>query len=685
MKLLSIQLCNFRPFYGRTPELILASREEQNTTVFYGNNGGGKTTILNAFTWVLYEKFTPAFASSEQLVNKRAVAEVNIGQSVDFWVQVEFEHTGKKYLAKRICRAFKSKDGVYYDKSNLSLQVAEKNGRWMTPFQPSKEVINRVLPESLHTYFFFDGERIEKIVQSDKKFEMAAATKVLLGVEILDRAIRHLNEAKRELEKEYQDIAPPEITKLIQDKKALEDECITLQERQLEIKYELENQQIIEQKIDEQLRALEDVQQLQMQRDELQIEADSTQTKINQGKNKLRKITSTKAYTVFLSEATAEFRAILDGLRERGELPAGIKQQFVKDLLQQQRCICGTELKHATQPYSLVEAWMNRAGRGDVEETAIRMGAQVESIDKQITEFWKEIDDEQKNQEELIRKLSVIETQLDDIHDELRNSPLENIRDLETHRQNIKKRTRELTLEEGENNKNIADLQVKIKHKENLYIQQKANQKKQKVALERINLTNESISRLTQVRELIDKHFRLELENSVQTIFQQIAFKPYVPKLNDKYELTLVENTSGKEDIVAASSGESIILSLSFIASIINKVREWSKKQNLIDLGSSIFPVVMDSPFAVLDNEYKSQIAKRLPRLADQLVLLLNKSQWMNVEQEISNYVGKHYILTYHSPKANCQEEYIHINGQSYPLVQRSLNELEYTEILEVV
>ena len=62
MKLASIKLCNFRSFYGKTPEIILAGGDARNTTIIHGNNGSGKTSLLNAFTWVLYEKFSAAFA-----------------------------------------------------------------------------------------------------------------------------------------------------------------------------------------------------------------------------------------------------------------------------------------------------------------------------------------------------------------------------------------------------------------------------------------------------------------------------------------------------------------------------------------------------------------------------------------------------------------------------------------------
>jgi DNA sulfur modification protein DndD len=172
----------------------------------------------------------------------------------------------------------------------------------------------------------------------------------------------------------------------------------------------------------------------------------------------------------------------------------------------------------------------------------------------------------------------------------------------------------------------------------------------------------------------------------VQEIFSEISFTPYIPKISDKYELTLVENTAGLEMPVAASTGENQILSLSFIASIIDMVRDWSEKKKILLVpDSSTFPIVMDSPFGSLDEISRRQIAKTIPKLANQLIVLVSKTQWRGeVEEEMAQRIGREYVLTYYSSKPDCEQDSIELGGERYPLVRQSPNEFEYTEIFEV-
>ncbi len=682
MKLMSIKLCNFRQFYGKTPEIVLASGE-RNTTIIHGNNGAGKTTLLNAFTWVLYERFTAAFAAEDKLVNKRALTQAQPGAPVECWVEVAFEHDNKLYRVKRLCRAYKG--DIDHSKSELSLYIAGDDGRWSLPQQLPEDIIGQILPESLHRYFFFDGERIDHIVRYDKKAEIAEATKELLGVKVLNRSIEHLKIAKKTLEDELKAIGDSETKKLLQEQEKIEQESERLSNRQSEISTELKHQEEVKKTVGDRLLELSGAEELQHLRDELEQQRKSTREQLRQAKDTLNRAISTRGYTVLLSEATAEFRAIVDGLRERGELPTGIKRQFVGDLLNERHCICGAELIEGTHAHQQVQSWMEKAGSSDVEETAIRMGAQVDEIDKQAPEFWNEVDRQQANINQGRTEISRIETQLDDIKEKLRSYPNEDIQQLQLRLDKIEETIRELILEQGANRQRIASLTTEIEVKSKQIAKHKMNEEKQALAQRRIAATQDAIERLTEVRVRIDKQFRLQLEQRVQELFSQISFTPYVPKLSDKYELTLIENTAGQEAAVAASTGENQILSLSFIGGIINRVREWSQNKMLMGPDSSTFPIVMDSPFGSLDEIYRRQIAKTIPKLANQLVILVTKTQWRGeVAQEVANCIGREYVLAYNSPKPDCEEDAIELGGDRYPLVRQSPNEFEYTEILEV-
>lgn len=685
MKLLYIRLCNFRQFYGTTPEIKIAGDLDRNITIVHGNNGAGKTSLLNAFTWVLYEKFTAAFASAEQLVNKRAIAETDINSSVECWVQVAWEKDSKRYLAKRFCRAYKTESDIEIGKTQLSLYFAGDDGKWIITDKHQEEIIGETLPSSLHQYFFFDGERIEQIVRSDKKAEIAEAMKMLLGIEVLNRSIKHLGEAKKSLDGELKQIGSSEVKQLMRSQTESQHELEKKQIRQEEILQEIERQQLIKHEVSKALLDLSAAQEIQQRREELEAQKSLNLEQLKKSQETLKRLISSKAYTVLLPEITQNFRNFITELRQKGELKAGISQEFIKDILQQQKCFCGTELKIGSFNYQQVESWIEKAGNSSIEENAIRMLSQVDEIDRQASIFWDEADREQANINQLRQVINEIENKLDSIQERLRKDSSEEIRNLQKRLDNIDLRIKDLTLEQGANQQRIGDLNAEISDLAKQIARQELNEARQKLAQRRIVATQDAIARLTEVKRRQEQNFRWQLEKRVQEIFSQISFTPYIPKITEKYELLLVENTSGVEAIVAASTGENQILSLSFISSIIDKVREWSESKTLMMPDSSTFPIVMDSPFGSLDEIYRRQVAKIVPQLANQLVVLVTKTQWRKeVEEELSPKVGKQYVLVYYSPKPDCERDSIYLDGVEYPLVKQSPNDFEYTEIIEV-
>ncbi|ELR96702.1 AAA family ATPase [Gloeocapsa sp. PCC 73106] len=685
MKIFSLQLCNFRQFYGKTPVIYFASGE-RNTTVIHGNNGAGKTTLLNAFTWILYEKFTPAFASPNVLVNKRALKQNDFNASVECSGTLEFEHDSKKYQVQRKFYAYFNKNNVIeYGNINLYMHVIGDDGRWNPPTEKPEDVIEQILPQSLHHYFFFDGEHIEHISRSEQKTNLAEDTKELIGIKVLDRAIEHVKKAKKTLQEELTLIGDSQIKKILEEQHKSEKQQEILLNKIDKSRLEIERYEREKEVINQELLGLNGAKQMQKSKIELEAEEKKVRQELQQVNLQIKNQLSTQAYTIFLSETFAQFQNCLAKMREKGQLPSGIKQQFVEQLLEQQECICGRELVKETEAYQAVEAWTNKAGSAEIEETAIRLEAKVNDVEESLSVFWQRFDTNKAKVNNLREQLAENETKLDNLKEKLRNYPEADVKQQQEKLDAVERKIKELTLELGGDQQQLKTIESSIDTNQKQIDKHKVKEEKQAQAKRRIEGTKEIIERLSRVKELLEKQFRLSLEQKVQEIFSQISFTSYIPRLNERYELNLVENTCGIAQNVAASTGENQILSLSFIGGIIDRVRTWSEQNNLIGPDSSTFPVVMDSPFGSLDEIYRRQVAQSIPKLANQLVIMVTKTQWRGeVEEEVQPYLGREYVLVYHSSKPDCEEDTITIDNQIYPLVGKSANVFEYTEIIEV-
>jgi DNA sulfur modification protein DndD len=689
MKIKSLQLHNFRQFYGTTPRLEFSSGEK-NTTIIHASNGAGKTTILNSLTWVLYEKHSAGFLLPDQIVNKRAIREAPDGENVNAWVEIHFEHDSIKYVVKRLCSAFIPRDGssLQLSGSTLTMQSSGTDGNWQTINSP-ESVIGRILPEALHGYFFFDGERIEKIVSPDRKEtnKLADATKMLLGVEALVRAERHLIDAKKEFETELRNIGEAGTKDLLGEKLTLESESENIQTRLDELEKNIEGEEQRRKVISAKLRELEEAKSLQARRDNLQQDQEKRIESEKQNLEMQKSLVSRKAYTLFLGDASNKFLTLLSRLEKRGELPAGIKLNFVDDLLHKELCICGACLSDEnSDAYKSVVGWKNRAGLADVEAQAIRMQGEITLTNNEISSYWEQMHDIQVKQKSDREELSRIENELDEISGKLKGSAQQKVVDLEKRLEetvsNIEECKREQAINEHDQHRNS----LKIEGIEKQVAKQKQKNSRQRLLLKRIEAASGSATLVKELREIMEKGMRVSLAERIKKLFSKISVTPYIPELSDNYELKLTERAGGTTALVPASQGENQVLSFSFIGAIVEEAKEWVKKKTVLPGPSGCqYPIVMDSPFGALDPTNRRNIAEHLNILADQVILLLTKTQWRGeVETALTPKIGKEYVISYNSPKEGLVEETIQIEGNNYSLVCQSPDNFEYSTIQEV-
>ena len=692
MKLVNLQMHNFRQFYGTTPLIKFAS-DTANVTVFHAENGAGKTALLNAFTWLLYDSYTKGFGSSEEKVNKWAIAEAEIGATVNAWVKLTFEHSGTLYQIQRQADVVKvsEEEWNYKPERAAELMYADEKGEWHTQDKVS-ETIGRILPKDLHYYFFFDGERIERIVQPSKKEkdDLAAATKKLLGVEVLDRSINHLNDARIVLEKELKRIGDPETQRLLEEKENKEKELAGLKNKLDQLQNNRDGFKENKAEVENRLRALEGVKDLQKRRDQLNEDLESRKSSRNQTQEKLKQAIAKDGFAVFVEDSANEFRDLIESLRQKGELPVGIKKKFVQDILDRGSCICDRGLDDAkdSSARAAVKAWMQKAGSDFEEKAAYEMGILIDNLQDKVPVFWETVVTCQSKEDTDRSEIADIESELDEIRNKLVGSPLEEVSALQSRLSQLETDITQSNQSIGGTNMEIKDVSAKIEDLQNQISRHEGLEEQQKLANRRVNAAVDARNRIKQVYENVNEQLRKKFEVGINKYFHQISVSPYVTKLDSAYSLELYDQSINAPIPVARSQGESQVLCLSFIAGFVDLAKEWSAKSqgNIVGPENVEYPIVMDSPFGALDTTNRRHVTEHINRIADQVVMMVSSTQWRGEVSGASlGKVGQSYVLSYHTPNEDLDEKVTtELNGQTYDLVRKSSNEFEYTEIIEV-
>ena len=242
------------------------------------------------------------------------------------------------------------------------------------------EIVGRILPEDLYGYFFFDGERIERIVQKRKeeRDQLRKATRTLLGVEVLTRAEFHLAKVRKQFEGQLRKMGDPETKGLLDDKASLEE---NLHRCRAESDEKANNIDVFEKHIGDiegELLRIASTAAMQERRNELSRDRKGVHEALLRCDDKLASLVSRSGYSVFMGDAVSVFRAVSADLTERGQLPSGIKLQFVEDLLEDGVCICGRSLgEDASAARNKVSAWREKAGPADIEKRLYEVGAEA--------------------------------------------------------------------------------------------------------------------------------------------------------------------------------------------------------------------------------------------------------------------------------------------------------------------
>ena len=164
-----LELVNFRQYKGRN-KLSFPTTENKNVTVIIGRNASGKSTLVEAFYWILYGKtnFKTSGLLNLELANNLKSGEYEIIKGT-----LKLVHEGIEYkITRKQEYTLNSKNSIIFKPAQVEINYSSPDGvaDYIKIDQDGKikNIIDKILPKDLIKQYIFDAKRITNLAENNK-------------------------------------------------------------------------------------------------------------------------------------------------------------------------------------------------------------------------------------------------------------------------------------------------------------------------------------------------------------------------------------------------------------------------------------------------------------------------------------------------------------------------------------
>ena len=652
MLLESISLLNFRQFKNETVNFAKGD-DGKNVTIILGENGTGKTTFAQAFFWCMYGD---TVFSDKIMLNRQVARELRPGQEAHVKVVLKLKHGEVFYTLIRE-QVYRKDNAGRVKGDNTIFDIERKDTDGNTGYVKKsmcENEVNSILRKELSKYFFFDGERIERMskdISTGKKAQdFAEAVKGLLGLNAMYSAIQHFNPRSihgviGSYDNSYDSRSNAKIleyTRTIEEckeKKAQVEARIEELDRQLELA---------------RARKIEKTEELKQY-----AEGEKWQSEKERLNAQIERVRKSRAAVI--KQISGDFNANMKSFFSARMIELALKMIAEKDfvgkdipymrdktieyLLRQGVCICGTHLDEGSTPYRRVKDLISFLP--------------PKSLSTTISDFKKEsrerISGTQQDLHTLIADNLAIISQQDDEIQELQDDLIEVERHLSSG--DVKSKVRAINGEIQICDQNIRKFEAELRQRiaEAGGYQKEletADTKRRELTLlddknKQIEIYKAYAERIVQ--ELNDVYTKSEaeirerLETTINDIFKQIYEGGLSLTIDENYHISVYADDYDGD--VETSTAQSISVIFAFITGIIKMARD---NRNATDanaqlLSSEPYPLVMDAPLSAFDKRRIRTICKALPETAEQVVIFIKDTDGDLAEEYMGDRIGSRH------------------------------------------
>lgn len=649
MLIKTLRMENFRQFRGTT-KVEFSCDPKKNVTIILGDNTFGKTTLLQAFNWCFYEKVN-FDQGADFLLNYELSTEMKNGEQQIVEVEITVLHDGTEYVITRTQR-YNCTNGNVRGESVPTAKVSYKQEDGQTESVKAvhiQNVINNILPEDLSTYFFFDTERVSSI--STRK-DVAEAVKGLLGLSIMDSAIKHLGDQNKKntvIGKFYSGMDIDGNSKAQEALKRIH----MAESRRNAIAEQIEdcNSQISlyenrKEQLESILRDNETTAKLQKKKGEIERLIEAERKGLLDTTSQYFREFSYGALTFFAQPLINRATKFLKEEKVDDKGIRDLTKPTIMELIKRGRCICGQEICEGNAAYQHLMAELAYVPPEAIGNTVRHYREKLNSFSHRAEHTYSSLDNCYKN---ILRSKNLIqdwEDELQIISDQI--SGKVNMRQYEQELSDIRTRIRNFQTKKDQLNREDGAQKNDIERYTKIYNSLAAVSDKNQQIMRLIAYAENIKEWLAEAYKKKETTIREDLETKVNEIFERMYHGHRRVAINSKYHVELMTTISDREIAAGESEGSNRVKNFAFIAGLVALAKGkiiTDSSENGINLSSEPYPLVMDAPFSNADETHTANISKVLPEIAEQVIMFVMQKDWNYAEPVMNERVGKKYHL----------------------------------------
>lgn len=622
MRIEKIKFKNYRQL--REVELIF-QKNNNDLHIFLGENGTGKTNILNGITWCLYNQEYHLSKESKQfpLLNRNVISESPLNSVHTVSVEIQVRTIDERLMTFKREQRFKIKNRTNVIPSsnkefNLYITNPETGDTDIIDSDNITYYVERTFPNKIREFFFFDGERLDTYFKRATAANIQSAIKDISRINDLHSLSRRLKELKNENTKTIADNVP-QIKEISNELREYENRLDDLKLEKETCLKEIERAKDELKKLENKLKGIPDIEKYETRFELLKLNKKRKEKIKKEYEYELHKLVFEIKKKIYFWPLIPLIMNVIKEKREKKQLPPPIDKDILERIIKNKHC----ELSDDILPEQCKGNIENLIKQHEISHYTSTQLVQIEPSLKSFKSILLEKYNDLKRYNGMIHEvnhdLDIIESDIKEIQNILRNHDNEKIKEMQNQRDRYVS-AKDFNMKQlGAKSKQIEQTEETIKSLKFQLNSEIHNKKIRTKITKKVSFLTKSLLIIETVIDKVTNEIKDGIEKQTTNLFLNLVWKKDTfknIKINDDFSIELY-SVDGFSCLDSVGAAERKLLALSFTLA-------------LHEISGFDCPIIIDTPVSNVSGENRRNMGKILSKISKekQIIILFTPDEY---------------------------------------------------------